>query len=214
MNYICTIAFENQKKTIMIAVSLLEKYGASKKSFNKNEIIFEEGNLPAHYYQILSGEIKMSNYNDDGREFIQGIFYKKQSFGEPPLFLNQKYPANAIAVEESEIILLSKPNFLKLLAENPSVSITIIENLAQRLYYKSIMAAEISTHEPEHRVLKLIDHGIAYFNFQKDKNGYLINFTRQQIGDLTGLRVETVIRTIKALEKKGELKIINRKVYR
>ncbi|WP_281235524.1 Crp/Fnr family transcriptional regulator [Flavobacterium gelatinilyticum] len=198
----------------MIAVSLLEKYGASKKSFNKNEIIFEEGNLPAHYYQILSGEIKMSNYNDDGREFIQGIFYKKQSFGEPPLFLNQKYPANAIAVEESEIILLSKPNFLKLLAENPSVSITIIENLAQRLYYKSIMAAEISTHEPEHRVLKLIDHGIAYFNFQKDKNGYLINFTRQQIGDLTGLRVETVIRTIKALEKKGELKIINRKVYR
>nr|WP_294781178.1 Crp/Fnr family transcriptional regulator [uncultured Flavobacterium sp.] len=198
----------------MIAVELLQRYGALKKSFSKNEIIFEEGNLPTHYYQIISGEIKMCNYNDDGREFIQGIFYKEQSFGEPPLFLNQKYPANAITVEESEILLLLKPNFLKLLEENPSVSIKIIENLAQRLYYKSVMAAEISTHEPEHRVLKLIDHGIAYFNFQKDKNGYLINFTRQQIGDLTGLRVETVIRAIKALEKKGELKIINRKVYR
>lgn len=198
----------------MIAVELLEKYGAVKKSFGKNEIIFEEGNLPTHYYQIISGEIKMCNYNDDGREFIQGIFYKEQSFGEPPLFLNQKYPANAITVEESQILLLPKPHFLKLLEENPSVSIKIIENLAQRLYYKSIMAAEISTHEPEHRVLKLIDHGIAYFNFQKDKNGFLINFTRQQIGDLTGLRVETVIRAIKALEKKGELKIINRKVYR
>ncbi|MCR4031591.1 MULTISPECIES: Crp/Fnr family transcriptional regulator [Flavobacterium] len=198
----------------MIAVELLEKYGAVKKTFGKNEIIFEEGNLPTHYYQIISGEIKMCNYNDDGREFIQGIFYKEQSFGEPPLFLNQKYPANAITVEESQILLLPKPHFLKLLEENPSVSIKIIENLAQRLYYKSIMAAEISTHEPEHRVLKLIDHGIAYFNFQKDKNGFLINFTRQQIGDLTGLRVETVIRAIKALEKKGELKIINRKVYR
>lgn len=198
----------------MIAVELLQQYGAVKKSFSKNEIIFEEGNLPTHHYQIISGEVKMSNYNDDGREFIQGIFYKGQSFGEPPLFLNQKYPANAITVEESEILLLPKLNFLKLLEENPSVSIKIIENLAQRLYYKSIMAAEISTHEPEHRVLKLIDHGIAYFNFQKDKNGYLINFTRQQIGDLTGLRVETVIRSIKALEKKGELRIINRKVYR
>ncbi|KAF2334279.1 Crp/Fnr family transcriptional regulator [Flavobacterium daemonense] len=198
----------------MIAASLLKKYGASKKSFGKNEIIFEEGNLPAHYYQIISGEIKMSNYNDDGREFIQGIFYKEQSFGEPPLFLNQKYPANAIAVEDSELFVLSKSNFMKLLEENPIISIKIIENLAQRLYYKSVMAAEISTHEPEHRVLKLIDHGIAYFNFQKDKNGYLINFTRQQIGDLTGLRVETVIRAIKNLEKKGELQIINRKVYR
>lgn len=198
----------------MIAPELLEKYDAIRKTIDKNEILFEEGNLPTHYYQIISGEIKMSNYNDDGREFIQGIFYKDQSFGEPPLFLNQKYPANAIAVENTEIFLLPKVTFMKLLQENPSVSITIIENLAQRLYYKSIMAAEISTHEPEHRVLKLIDHGIAYFNFKKDANGHLISFTRQQIGDLTGLRVETVIRAIKALEKKGQLKIINRKVYR
>jgi len=198
----------------MITIELLEKYDVAKKSFDKNDIIFEEENLPLHYYQIISGEVKMSNYNDDGREFIQGIFYKGQSFGEPPLFLNQKYPANAIAVEDTEIFILPKRNFMKLLEENPKVSIEIIENLAHRLYYKSVMAAEISTHEPEHRVLKLIDHGIAYFNFQKDKNGYLINFTRQQIGDLTGLRVETVIRAIKALEKKGELKIINRKVYR
>jgi CRP-like cAMP-binding protein len=198
----------------MITSELLEKYGAVKKSFDKNEIIFEEGNLPTHYYQIISGEVKMSNYNDDGREFIQGIFYKEQSFGEPPLFLNQNYPANAITVDDSEIFLLPKNNFLKLLEENAIVSIKIIENLAQRLYYKSIMAAEMSTQEPEHRVLKLIDHGIAYFNFKKDANGFLINFTRQQIGDLTGLRVETVIRTIKALEKKGLLKIINRKVYR
>ncbi len=198
----------------MITIELLQKYGVTKKSFDRNDIVFEEGNLPLNYYQIISGEVKMSNYNDDGREFIQGIFYNGQSFGEPPLFLNQKYPANAIAVENAEIFILPKENFMKLLEENPKVSIKIIENLAQRLYYKSIMAAEISTHEPEHRVLKLIDHGIAYFNFQKDKNGYLINFTRQQIGDLTGLRVETVIRAIKALEKKGELKIINRKVYR
>lgn len=198
----------------MISTELLEKHGAVKKFYNKNEVIFEEGNLPTYYYQIISGEIKMSSYNDDGREFIQGIFYKEQSFGEPPLFLNKNYPANAIAIEDSEIFVLSKNNFMELLKKNPDVSISIIENLAQRLYYKSVMAAEISTQEPEHRVLKLIDHGIAYFNFQKDKNGHLINFTRQQIGDLTGLRVETVIRTIKTLEKKGELKIINRKVYR
>ena len=44
----------------MIAAELLEKYGAVKKSFGKNDIIFEEGNLPLHYYQIISGEIKMT----------------------------------------------------------------------------------------------------------------------------------------------------------
>lgn len=130
----------------MIAIDLLEKYGALKKSFDKNEIIFEDGHLPTHYYQIISGEVKMSNYNDDGREFIQGIFYKGQSFGEPPLFLNQNYPANAIAVEDAEVLVLPKNSFMKLLEENATVSIKIIENLAQRLYYKSVMAAEMSTH--------------------------------------------------------------------
>lgn len=203
-----------QKKQLMIANSLLEKYGAVKKFYEKTTTVFEEGKLPTHYYQIVSGEIKMNNYNDDGREFIQGIFYKDQSFGEPPLFLNQNYPASAVAVADAEILCVPKSDFMKLLEDNPSISLKIIENLAQRLYYKSVMAAEMSTQEPEHRILKLIDHGIAYFNFKKDTNGYRINFTRQQIGDLTGLRVETVIRTIKTLEKKGLLKIINRKVYR
>jgi CRP-like cAMP-binding protein len=198
----------------MIATELLEKYGAIRKSYKKTETIFEEGNQATHYYQILSGEVKMNNFNDDGREFIQGFFNENQSFGEPPLFLNRPYPANAIAVEDTEILSISKDGFMKLLNENPSESMKVIENLAQRLHYKSVMAAEISTHEPEHRVLRLIDYSIAYFNFKEDKNGYRIDLTRQQIGDLTGLRVETVIRAIKSLEKKGTLKIINRKVYR
>jgi CRP-like cAMP-binding protein len=198
----------------MVNPELLLRYGANKKSFIKNEVIFKEGHLPVSYFQILSGEVKMSNYNDDGREFIQGIFYDGQPFGEPPLFLDQRYPASASAVENSEILVLTKDNFMRLLEENPQSSLSIIKNLAQRLYYKSVMAAEISTQEPEHRILKLIEYGIANFNFKKDKNGYRINFTRQQMGDLTGLRVETVIRAVKSLEKKGLLRIIDRKVYR
>lgn len=198
----------------MIEIELLEKYDAVRKRYKKLEIIFEIDHLATHYYQITSGAVKMNNYNDEGREFIQGIFYANQSFGEPPLFLDRTYPANAEAVEDSELLCISKNNFLKLINENPAVSIKIIEILAQRLHYKSVMAAEISTHDSEHRLLQLFDYSISYLNFKKDINGYYIDLTRQQIGDLTGLRVETVIRTIKTLEKKGELKIINRKVYR
>jgi len=47
----------------------------------------------------------------------------------------------------------------------------------------------------------------------EDKN-YKVELTRQQLADLTGLRVETVIRSIKKLEQKGELLIKDRKVYR
>jgi len=198
----------------MIALALLEKYNGIIKNYKSGDIIFEEGKQPTHYYQIISGEIKMNNYNDEGKEFIQGIFYKDQCFGEPPLFIDQVYPANAVAVIDSELIVITKDKFLELLKNNSDISLKIIKNLSQRLYYKSVMAAEISSQDPEHRVLRLIDYSIEQLNFKKEEAGFLINFTRQQIGDLTGLRVETVIRAIKSLEKKGDLKIINRKVYR
>lgn len=198
----------------MIAISLLEKYGAIIKTYKNGDSIFEEGKQPTHYYQIISGEVKMNNYNDEGKEFIQGIFYKNQCFGEPPLFIDQVYPANAVAVSDSELIIITKDKFFELLKTNSDISLAIIKNLSQRLYYKSVMAAEISSQDPEHRVLRLIDYSITQLNFKKEEAGFLINLTRQQIGDLTGLRVETVIRAIKSLEKKGDLKIINRKVYR
>lgn len=198
----------------MIPEELLESHQALRKKYTKGAIIFREGELPNHYFQIISGEVKMCNFNDDGREFIQGIFSPKQSFGEPPLFLNRLYPANAIAVSDCELFVLSKALFLNLIKENASVSLLIIENLAQRLHYKSVMAAEISSQEPEHRLLKLIDYSIRFFKIEKEKEGHRIDLTRQQMADLTGLRVETVIRAIKALEKKNEIKIINRKVFR
>ena len=198
----------------MIQNELLEQYGAVEKCFEKSDVIFEVNSNAHYYFQIISGEVKMNNYNEEGKEFIQGFFKPGESFGEPPLFVERTYPANAIATEDSILLAIKKDQFSKLLLEHPKVAILIIEKLAQRLHYKAVMAAEIASEDPEHRVLQLIDYSIKHFDLSKDKNGYLVDFTRQQIGDLTGLRVETVIRAIKSLEKKRMLKIINRKVYR
>ncbi|MBC7567994.1 MAG: Crp/Fnr family transcriptional regulator [Pedobacter sp.] len=198
----------------MISEDLLIQFGAKIVNFDKGEIIFKEGDTSRYYYQIANGAIKMNNFNDEGKEFIQGLFSDGDSFGEPPLFITDSYPANAVAFLLSKVFLLPKVSFMRLLIENPAVHLQVTTNLAKRLYFKSIMASEISSQDPEHRVLKLID----YFKIKIDKSvsdqQYKVEITRQQIADLTGLRVETVIRSIKSLEKKGELTIINRKVFR
>ncbi|WP_026712581.1 Crp/Fnr family transcriptional regulator [Flavobacterium daejeonense] len=198
----------------MITVALLEKYGGIRKNYKSDDFIFKENSLALLYFQIISGEVKMNNYNEEGKEFIQGIFYENQCFGEPPLFIEQVYPANAVAVTDTELIVITKNQLLDMLQNHSDISLKFIKNLSQRLYYKSVMAAEISSQDPEHRILRLIDYSIKQLNFKKETAGFHIHFTRQQIADLTGLRVETVIRAIKSLEKKGDLKIINRKVYR
>lgn len=198
----------------MIDENLLKQFGARLGSFDKGETLFNQGDTPRYYFQIQMGAIKMNNFNDEGKEFVQGLFSEGDSFGEPPIFLEDIYPANAVAIVSSKVFLLPKHRFMDLLVANPQIHLSITTNLASRLYYKSIMASEISSQEPEHRVLKLID----YFKTKIDKvptdHEYKVEITRQQIADLTGLRVETVIRSIKSLERKEELVIRNRKVYR
>jgi CRP-like cAMP-binding protein len=76
------------------------------------------------------------------------------------------------------------------------------------------MASEISSQDPEHRILRLLDYTKKHiYKLQPDEH-FEVDLTRQQIADLTGLRVETVIRSCKALEKKGEIEIKSRKIYR
>lgn len=197
----------------MIDENLLLTHGARRVSYTKGDQLFREGESAVSFFQVASGEIKMNNYNEDGKEFIQGIFAIGQSFGEPPLLANVKYPANAEAISDAEVFQLSKEQFMELLSSNPKVHLKITETLAKRLYYKAMMASEISSQEPEHRILRIIDYLKQADKIEGEFN-YRLDLTRQQLADLTGLRVETVIRATKSLEKKGELQIRKRKVYR
>ncbi|AJH14455.1 Crp/Fnr family transcriptional regulator [Myroides profundi] len=197
----------------MITIELLTKYGAEIREVKKNEIIFQEGNYPSHYYQVVSGKVKMNNFSADGREFIQNIFTSGQSFGEPPLFIEERYPANAIAVSNAKIIQLPKGDFYEMMRQNNEVSLAMNKSLSRRLYYKSIMAPDIASQDPDNRIMTLLNYLKSHQQAVEETSSPLtIDLTRQQIADLTGLRVETVIRTLKRLESDSKVQIINSKV--
>lgn len=197
----------------MITIELLTQYGAEIKEVKKNEIIFQEGNYPSHYYQVVSGKVKMNNFSADGREFIQNIFTSGQSFGEPPLFIEERYPANAIAVSNAKIIQLPKSDFYEMMRQNNEVSLAMNKSLSRRLYYKSIMAPDIASQDPDNRIMTLLNYLKSHQQAVEETSSPLtIDLTRQQIADLTGLRVETVIRTLKRLESDSKVQIINSKV--
>lgn len=196
----------------MIREEVLKKYNPVIKTYNKEEIIFYAGQKPEYYYQILKGQVKMSYYNEKGHEFTLGLFSDNESFGEPPLLGNFDYPANAEAVFDSTVYLLDFQSLKLLLKENFDIHLLLTSNLSKRIGYKSFMMKEIAVYDPEHRIISLID----YFkkNIGKDNQEFKLPFTRQQIANMTGLSVETVIRTIKKLESKNILKIINGKIYK
>jgi len=128
------------------------------------------------------------------------------------LFIDKKYPVNAITFGECDVLKLPKENFEKLLDENPNISRDINKFLSERLYHKYIMLENNSSLKPDVRIKGALDYYKSYTQ-KLAPFSYEIPLTRQQLASLTALRVETVIRTVKKLEKEGVLKIINRKIF-
>lgn len=197
---------------MQIDVDLLFTWGAVAKKYQKDEIIFYEDETALFYYQILEGSVKMFCANDDGKEFTQGVFEKGASFGEPPLFIDEIYPCTAIATQDSVVIKISKDKFLTIIAEYPEINKSIMKLLALRIFKKSLTNKHIINQKPEHRI-----H--AFLSDYKQKNGVSnseklqIPYTRQEIADFTGLRVETVIRTLSNMKKSNLVEINNHKLF-
>lgn len=197
----------------MINESILLQYGAIEINLEKGAFLFHEKERAANYFQVKAGKVKMFNLNSEGKLFTQGMFETGESFGEPPLFDDSVYPACTVAEENTCLYKLTKAKYFKLLKENPEIHLATTKMLANRLLYKSMLLKEISSSKPEHRILSLIDY-LKKENKIPDDQKFEVNLTRQQVADLTGLRVETVIRSVKTLEKEGSLKLIGHKIFR
>lgn len=192
-----------------IDLDLLFTWGALAKEYKKNEVILQEGETAHFYFQVIDGCVRMFNANDDGKEFTQGYFYNGQSFGEPPLFIDEKYPSTAMAFQDCTIIKLSKDKFLKILDEYPSIQKKFLILMARRIHSKSKTSKDIINQKPEFRIL-------AFLNSNKksgDAAKELVPFTRQEIANFTGLRVETVIRALSKMKAENKIDIIHHKIY-
>lgn len=198
---------------MQIDVDVLFSWGAVAKKYQKNEIIFYEDEKALFYYQVIKGSVKMFCTNEDGKEFTQGVFEKGFGFGEPPLLIDEIYPCTAVAEENSIIVKITKDKFLTIIEEYPEINKRLIQILALRVFKKALTSKHIINQKPEHRIN-------AFLMDYKQKKGFLnsekkihIPYTRQEIGDFTGLRVETVIRTLAEMKKNNKVEINNHKLF-
>jgi CRP-like cAMP-binding protein len=164
---------------------LLILYGGAFKSYRKDEYIFQEGDHPQYYHQIISGRVKRMSETDDGKEFIQGFSTDGQSFGEPLIFDGDENPAFAIAEHPSVIIRLCIFSFKQLLKENFDVHFNLTKRLSHRLKNGSNALTKVSCNTPENRIVSILNH----------------------------LRVETVIRVMRNLNSRQILDIKKGKVF-
>jgi CRP-like cAMP-binding protein len=197
---------------MIIDINTLLAWGAVYKKVGRNEVIFSEGAACSYYNQLVTGTVKWVNIDEEGKEYIQTIIEPGECFGELPLFDDGLYAASAIAEEDVILIRLRKTTFLQLIKENNEIHFAFTKLLAKRVRFKFLLLKSIAYHAPEVRISALLNY------LKKENRNFCTNcnqlkLTRQQIADMTGLRVETVIRSMRMMHDKGDIVIEKGKVY-
>ncbi|HOV90864.1 MAG TPA: Crp/Fnr family transcriptional regulator [Syntrophorhabdaceae bacterium] len=184
---------------------------ASIKNLPKGYVVFQEGEKGDALYIIIKGKVKVSLYDDDGREYILDIIGKDGFFGELSLLDDLPRSANIITTEDCEFIILKRYDFIKLLMENPTITINILKTMSTRLRAADERIKGLAFFSVEGRILKYLmeigeEIGIKVKNHIIIENGP----SQVEIASSCGCSRETVSRMLKSLVNKGIITVRKR----
>ena len=103
------------------------------KRVDKGEYLFHEGQASRGFYIVQRGGISIQRSNAAGRTQVMHVFRPGESFAEGSLAHEKGYPADALAVEESQVLLVRKEEMLEMLRRQPEFALRILGQMNDRL---------------------------------------------------------------------------------
>jgi CRP-like cAMP-binding protein len=181
----------------------LEPYLTTAK-VRKKDTIFSEGEPPEWFYLVLSGKVKITKLSHDGKEIILEVISPTDIFGGVAVIKGFPYPANAVAMEESEVLRISRRNLMRLVDRFPNVMYCIALQLGDRMKSSYDSLKNIALERVEARIAALLLKLAGKVGLPS-KDGVVIDMrlTKQDIADMVGTTVETSIRTFSKFKKQG-----------
>lgn len=177
-------------------------FGAEK--HKKRDTIFSEGDPSDWLYAVLEGKVKITKISAEGKEIIIEVISPGDVFGAIAVMRGFPYPANAVAMEDTRLLKISRNNFLKILDGYPSVMYCMMQNLGDRMKGSHESLKNIALERVSSRIASLLLK-LAEKSGVETPEGTVIDFklTKQDIADMVGTTVETSIRTMSQFKKQG-----------
>ncbi len=172
----------------------------------KKEDIFCEGDQPEWFYIVSKGKVKITKLSQEGKEIILELISPTDIFGGVAVLKNFPYPANAVAMEDSEVIKISRKNLMRLVDRVPNLMYCIALQLGDRMKSSYDSLKNIALERVEARIAALLLKLANKVGVDTPK-GIMIDMrlTKQDVADMVGTTVETSIRTFSKFKKQGLL---------
>lgn len=170
----------------------------------KKETIFSEGDTSDWFYIVQRGKIKITKLSQEGKEIILEVISKGDFFGGIAVLRGFPYPANAVSMEESDIIKIYRANFMKIIDRFPEVMTCIFQGLGDRVKDFHEMTKNIALEKVSSRIASMILK-LSEKTGTRTSEGIVLDMklTKQDIAEMVGTTVETAIRTMSRFKKLG-----------
>jgi CRP/FNR family transcriptional regulator len=134
-----TIGLINALRTCQIFTGLpsrdLENIAAISvvRPLEKGQYLFHEGDPASGFYIVQKGSVNVHRITATGKEQVIHVFRVGESFAEAALAAEKGYPADAQAVEPSQVLLVQKAGFLDLLRRQPELALRMLASMSSHL---------------------------------------------------------------------------------
>lgn len=161
------------------------------KQFKKKAEIFSEGDTPTAVLFVNSGNVKTFKAHQDGKELITNMYNTGDFFGIEPVLENSEYRESAVALQDSEIVLIPKADFLSLLSSHPDVSATFISLLCKKVEEKEKQLLNLAYSSIRQRTAEALLKAQSMKDLQNR-----IALSREDLARIVGTASESVIRVL------------------
>lgn len=165
------------------------------KYYKKKDYIYKEGSYAKGVYFINNGKVKTYRTNEFGKELITQLYSAGDFFGHLSLLKEEKYDETATALDDVEIYMIAKEDFLSLIYKNPAVSKKFISILSNNVVDTQKKLIQIAYDSVRKRAAEAL---IELFNkYKKDEETqFTISICREDIAHIVGTSTETIVRAL------------------
>lgn len=173
--------------------------------FKKKDILFMESQAPNDLYFIVKGSVKTYKINYDGKELVTGIHKAGNFLGYTPLLEEKNYTENAEALEDTQVALIPKNDFMVLLYSSKDVARKFIQLLSNNLDDTEKRLLDVAYQSVRQRVAG----ALLQIRDKYSSSNSVIAIGRKEISGLIGTATESLNRTLADFKDEGLIEILD-----
>lgn len=179
-----------QKETVSLVSDQRDVY-----TYNRKHVLYKQGQRPRVVYYVISGKVKVSKTNNDGKELITNIFGPGEFFGYTAILEGVNYKEDAQVLEESDLMLIPREDFVELVSNDIETATNFIKIVTQSIGEKEESMLNIAYNSLRKKVAFALTQLYEKYKLNGETKP-VINLSRENMAQSIGIATESLIRTL------------------